>query len=162
MLLYLLPKPQQQVSKLELEAIWRKTSKIDENRGENFVRNKVSFYFLKTIMNSGRGGSPGFSVGPRPRSNVNKSGSLHAVPPSHSMTRPGNANFVPVAPRFSQPGSSSSSYNRFQQPSATGLVDVELIPPPVAVRKQEPTSNQPLYQPGPDSPNFAGSMSCLI
>ena len=89
-------------------------------------------------MNSGRGGSrfSGFSVGPRPRSNVNKSGSLHAVPPPPSMTRPGNANFVPVAPRFSRPGSSSSSYNRFQPPSVIGLAGVELIPPPVAVSKQ--------------------------
>nr|CAH0113102.1 unnamed protein product [Daphnia galeata] len=151
-------------------------------------------------MNSGRGGSrfSGFSVGPRPRPNVNKSsGSLHAVPPPPSMLRPGNANTVPLAPRFSRPGlpgsSSSSSYNRFHPAPGAGPISVELVSP-VSVSKQgystlnaisqsainttygvptnrpkteddyfdeddeEPSSNEPLYQPGPDSPNFAANV----
>lgn len=88
-------------------------------------------------MNSGRGGSrfSGFSVGPRPRSSVNKSGSLHAVPPPPSMMRPGNANLIPVAPRFSRPGSSSSGYNRFPPPPGAGLAGVELNLP-MTVSKQ--------------------------
>ena len=71
-------------------------------------------------MNPGRGGNrfSGFSVGPRHKSNAGKSGSLHAVPPPPSMMTPGNANTVPVASRFSRPGSSTASYNRFPPPSA--------------------------------------------
>lgn len=88
-------------------------------------------------MNSGRGGSrfSGFSVGPRPRANVNKSGSLHAVPPPPSMTRPGNPNAIQLT-RFSRPGSSSASYNRFPPPGVGHPVSgVELIPP-VSVSRQ--------------------------
>ncbi|XP_057365499.1 ATP-dependent RNA helicase DDX42-like [Daphnia carinata] len=146
-------------------------------------------------MNSGRGGSrfSGFSVGPRPRANLNKAdGSLHAVPPPPSMTRLGNPNTIPLATRFSRPGvpsSSSAGYNRFHPQPGAGRIDVELVPP-VSISKQgystlnaisqgainttygvptnrpkteddyfdedddEPPSNEPLYQPGPDSPTF--------
>ncbi|KAI9560256.1 hypothetical protein GHT06_014270 [Daphnia sinensis] len=146
-------------------------------------------------MNSGRGGSrfSGFSVGPRPRANLNKGdGSLHAVPPPSSMTRLGNPNTIPLATRFSRPGipsSISTGYNRFHPQPGAGRIDTELIPP-VSVSKQgystlnaisqgaintaygvptnrpkteddyfdedddEPPSNEPLYQPGPDSPTF--------
>lgn len=68
-------------------------------------------------MNSNR--FSGFSVGSRPRGSSNRqsAGSFSAVPP-------------PTAPsfgsRFSRPGTSSSSFNRFPPPSGLGGV----IPPP--------------------------------
>lgn len=92
-------------------------------------------------MNSGRGGSrfSGFSVGPRPRANLNKSdSSLHAVPPPPSMTRLGNPNTIPLATRFSRPGlpgSPSASYNRIYPQPGAGRIDAEVLPP-VSVSKQ--------------------------
>lgn len=39
------------------------------------------------------------------------------MPPPPSMSRPGNPNTIPLVSRFSSPGTSSLSFNRFQSPS---------------------------------------------